>query len=149
MGIRFSDFTAETAGAPREGLAVSKVRRCQEYHHLASLKLCPICTHTHTRNNNEVIMVCSSYLPPVWTSTNARTFKLSNTQLVCMDHCRANPKGPCCSHWWKIYAHTEGPRRGSGDLACLNPLISFSTDRWQPTCQGAPLKAIHSDPTTA
>lgn len=70
-------------------------------------------------------MVRSSYLPPVWTGTNARTFKHSNTQLVCMDHCRANPKGPCCAHWRKIYAHTEGPRRGSGDLACLNPLISF------------------------
>lgn len=69
-------------------------------------------------------MVHFSYLPPFRAGTNTWTHMHANTQLAPMDHRRANPKDPCAPRR-KIYAHTEGPCRGSGDQGYSKPLISF------------------------
>lgn len=80
-------------------------------------------THTITRKN-EATLAHSSHPPPVGTGMNAWTYRHPNTQLVHMYHRRANPKGPCTPRW-KIYAHREGPIRGSGDMAYSDLLIGF------------------------
>lgn len=59
MGIMFCDSTVETAGAHREGLAVGEVIRCQEYYHLAVLKLYP------TDTNKKIIKLLTCSIPVI------------------------------------------------------------------------------------
>lgn len=84
------------------------------------------CWHTCTHGRiMRFTMVRFGYLPPVRAGTNTQTHTDANTQLAHMDPHWANPRD-LWAPWWKIYAHTEGRRRGSGDRGVFKPPISFS-----------------------
>lgn len=84
-------------------------------------------TQTHTWKNNGVTGVVQFKLS---TSTRSRhkptdTCASKNTQLARMDHPGAHPHCPRR----KIYAHTEGPSRGSGDHGYSRAPDNLSTAR--------------------
>lgn len=102
MGIMFCACTAMTAGGHWESLAVSYVIRCQEYHHLASLKPCPVDTHSHTHKRIMKLLQGPSQLSTTsWRrhpGTVPPTHTHANTKLVQMDPRSANPKRPLWTH---------------------------------------------------
>lgn len=82
-----------------KSLAVCYLRWCQQYHHLAGLKLCPAHTHTHT----QIIMLLPWPITVIYhqpAQAHLQGHRHENTQLALMDHHGANPGPPCA---WMIY----------------------------------------------
>lgn len=132
MDIMFCDFSVETVGVHRQSLAFSQVIWCQEHHHLASLKLCFIDTHTRRGKKPSTDMVLSSFQPPAGVSMQAQIHQ-PHIQLVQMDHRFANPNSPRAP-WWQIYAHAHWIRWPG----IFKNYERLSAARWQPTCQKPP-----------